>query len=407
ASTAAFLAAVLACGQTGPVAAGASPGNAPGPIRIASIIDLEGPFRVLGRPLRKGLAAALRDRIVDGRNVELLIRSDRYDWIQTADRVRELLEFEPVAMVANLGAPGAEVALPLLEFVGVPAIAFHTGADIVFENQPGAVKLMPSYADEAAFLITEAIAGGVQPNQVCAMVRDDVTGVVLLHGMARGLRGHVESESAVLAIEALLEAFENEGLRNEIGPVGVFNFENVSIVPGYRSLKRWEKMQDTRCKLVLMIAGHQILGRFAFFARYKGEDWILAGSTTIASAEKAALEMRQVGYADRLILSRFVPKADGGDALTSRAKTLLGPDLNESSLYGFIAGELVLHMLDEADGDYSLDGLLATLGHSPVVVGGVRMDFRDGRSGLSAIQLNHLTDQGWKSVTKSTWKEWR
>ena len=106
-------------------------GVLPDVVRVAGVMDLEGRSRDLGRGMRAGIEAALRDEYVGLRRVEFEALDDAYTPGKTAAAVNRLLAGGIFAMIGNVGTPTAAVALPLLAQAGVPAVGFFSGAALL------------------------------------------------------------------------------------------------------------------------------------------------------------------------------------------------------------------------------------------------------------------------------------
>jgi ABC-type branched-subunit amino acid transport system substrate-binding protein len=169
--------------------------------------------------MKMGITAALeranRNGGVNGRKVRLIALDDGYEPARTAPNMRKLIEKDKVlAVIGNVGAPSATVAVPIANEEKTLLFAPYTGGPYLRKTPPDryVINFRASYAEELAAII-DALVGiaGLKPEQIAFFTQRDSYGdagfALGLAALERhGLRDrksilHVEYERNTLAVE--------------------------------------------------------------------------------------------------------------------------------------------------------------------------------------------------------------
>lgn len=383
-------------------AAAADPGIFPTAIRFGGVMDLEGRSRGLGQGMKRGIEAALGGRSVRGLRVDYVTLNDSYTPNKTVDATRRLVDQGIFAMLGNVGTPTAKVSLPILAEAGVPAVGFFTGAGLLRPGEGDIVNFRASYVQETEAVIRGAIDNGVKPGEICAFVQNDAYGMAGVTGIRRALVQVTGTEAIIKQLDLVLAQQGENPARNEMGPVGVYQRNTFVSKPGYQSLKTWEVVSGLRCRLVVTVGTYAAVARFAGYARYKGEKWIVS-AVSFTGADNLREALAELKVASGVLMTQVVPPPSSTLPIVLEAKRALGDDLGWVSLEGYIVGRLWLKALTDAAAPLSRASVLAALKNQQFDLGGLRIDFKDDNQGSDLVVLTQLTPNGFEPMRASEW----
>lgn len=376
-------------------------------IVVGSVLDLEGHSRGLGIGMRTGLEAAFLGQKVQGKRIVLSAMNDSYSPQLTMQATERLLDDDIFLMIGNVGTPTAKVSLPILARKGVPAVGFFTGADLLRPGEGDVLNFRASYVQEVAEVIMQAVDNGVRLNQICAFVQNDAYGMAGVQGIKRALRNQPGSSEIVSVMDKILQAPSNNGAspeRNGIGPVGVYERNTLSSREGYESLKQWEKSQQTNCRLVVTVGAYSAIGRFAGYARYKGEDWLIS-AVSFTGANDLAKTLQEFGVTDRLIMTQVVPPLTADLPIVLAAKKALGNEFGYVSLEGYIVGTMFVEMLKRIDGPVTRSAFVAAARNSQFDLGGIGLDFRNDNQASDLVTAIQYRDKSYQPLGALDWAQ--
>jgi ABC-type branched-subunit amino acid transport system substrate-binding protein len=384
-------------------AGAAEPGITDTAIRLGGVMDLEGRSRGLGQGMRAGIEAALAGAQVHGRTVEFVARNDSYTPEKTVAATRRLVEQGVFAMLGNVGTPTAKVSLPILAERRIPAVGFFTGAGLLRPGEGDIVNFRASYVQETEAVIRSAINAGVPPAQICAFVQNDAYGMAGVTGIRRALLQQPGTEAVVKRIDMLLAQPGEDPPRNGLAPVGVYRRNTFVSKPGYDSLKSWEAERGEPCRVVVTVGTYAAVARFAGYARYKGERWIIS-AVSFTGAANLRESLAEVKIDRGVIMTQVVPRLDSSIPIVVQARSALGERFGHVSLEGFIVGKLWLRAMEQAGPDISRQGALTALLGRRFDLGGLPMDFTDDNQGSDLVILTLLTPDGFRSMGAAGWR---
>jgi ABC-type branched-subunit amino acid transport system substrate-binding protein len=371
-------------------------------IRIGGVLDLEGRSRGLGLGMKAGIDAAIRGQRVHGKRVEYATLNDSYTPKRTIEATNAVLDQGVFVVIGNVGTPTARVSLPILAQRKVPAVGFFTGAGILRPGVGDIINFRASYVQETAAVIRSAINAGLNPAEICAYVQNDAYGMAGVEGIRRALGTLRGTEVVVKTLQLVLQQTgENPG-RNNIGPVGVYQRNTFTSREGFRSLKNWEEVSRTRCKLVVTVGTYNAIAKFAAYSRYKGERWVVSAvSFTGADNFQSALADSEIR--DRVIMTQVVPPLDSDIPIVIEARKKLGEQFGWVSLEGYIVGKLWLAGMENIKGDVTRAAFLRAIRGRIFDLGGLKMDFSSDNQGSDLVLLTHLTQRGFVPMPASAW----
>jgi len=371
-------------------------------VRIGGVMDLEGRSRGLGLGMKAGIEAAIRDQRVKGRRIVFVTHNDSYTPSKTIEATDALIAQGIFLMIGNVGTPTAKVSLPILAENKVPAVGFFTGAGLLRGNVTGIVNYRASYVQETAAVIRTAIAAGVNPAQICAYVQNDAYGMAGVVGIQSALKEVPGTDFMTKTLAVILQQSGENPARNNLGPVGVYQRNTFTSRSGYLSLKNWEELSNTPCKVVVTVGTYNAISKFAAYSRYKGENWIIS-AVSFTGAGNFSKALADAGINDRVIMTQVVPPLDSKLPIVAEARQRLGEHFGWVSLEGYIVGKLWLRTMQNVKGTISRQKFLdAVLGHK-FDLGGLKLDYSKDNQGSDLVILTNLTPDGFKPMSVSAW----
>jgi branched-chain amino acid transport system substrate-binding protein len=375
-------------------------------ISLGSVLALKGKAKGLGEGMKTGLEAAFKSQKIKGREVELLFENDFYEPEKTVESTQKLIDKGIFLMIGNVGTPTTKAVLPLLKKDNVPAVGFFTGAGLLREGSALVINYRASYIQETASVIDAAIANGLNPNQVCAYVQNDSYGMAGLTGVKLALERAQVSPNILSLYDKLLTMTGDDPDRNNLGPVGVYRRNTVTILPGYESLKNWEKKTGQACKLIITVGAYANIAHFARNAIKSGENWIIS-AVSFTGADDFWKDLKKYDAIKNIVMSQVVPLLDSDLPIVQEAKQVLGQDFGFVSLEGYIVGKMTVKILNDIEGELTRDNFIAQVKKSHFDLGGIDIDFTESNDFQASNQviLSYLTDSGYQLITESIWKE--
>jgi len=365
-------------------------------------MDLEGRSRGLGLGMKTGIEAAIRNQRVKGRRVEFVTLDDSYTPSKTIEATKALVTQGVFVMIGNVGTPTAKVSLPLLAQSRVPAVGFFTGAGLLRPGEGDIINYRASYVQETAAVIRAAIDAGVRPAQICAYVQNDAYGMAGVIGIQRALSALPGTELVTKTLDIVLARQGENPSRNDLGPVGVYQRNTFTSRSGYLSLKNWEKVSKTPCKVVVTVGTYNAISKFAAYSRYKGEDWIIS-AVSFTGAGNFHRALADAGISDRVIMTQVVPPLDSTLPIVAEARQQLGGQFGWVSLEGYIVGKLWLSVMQNVQGPISRAKFLAAVKGRKFDLGGLELDYSKSNQGSDLVVLTRLTPDGFIPMSESAW----
>ena len=372
-------------------------------IRIGGVMDLEGRSRGLGRGMRVGIEAAFAGQLVQSRRLEFVALNDSYTPAKTIDATQRLLDQGVFVVLGNVGTPTAKVSLPILAEHKVPAVGFFTGAGILRPGVGDIINYRASYVQETAAVIDAALKAGMTPKNVCAYVQNDAYGMAGVVGIKRALAASPGSAQIIKAIDQILALEGEDPPRNNIGPVGVYTRNTFTSRAGYQSLKSWEARSGAPCRLVVSVGTYNAIARFAGYARYKREDWIIS-AVSFTGADDFRATLNEFGVTDRVVMTQVVPSLDSNLPIVVAARRALGDDFGYVSLEGFIVGKMLLAAMLNTKGELTRANLLRTIRGNTFELGGLKLDFVDNNQGSDLVVTTYLDGNQYRVMGPAVWE---
>ena len=201
-----------------------------------------GPAAELGRGMRLGIQAALKEANeaggVHGRRLELVTVDDGYEPEAAIRNTRRLIEDEGVfALVGGVGTPTSRSAVPVAEEQGVPYIAPFTGAGFL-RGEPHVINLRASYAQETEEMV-ERLTRDLGVERIAVVIQNDSFGRAGLAGVRAAL-----DRRAMEAIAIGVYPRNTTAVKTAIVDIEVGRPEAVIVVGAYQpvaSLIAWAR----------------------------------------------------------------------------------------------------------------------------------------------------------------------
>ena len=371
-------------------------------IVIGGVMDLEGQSRNLGQNMKDGIEAAFKGIRIQGKNLEFRVLNDSYTPTLTSKQTEQLIKDDVFAMVGNVGTPTAAVSLPLLAQANIPAVGFFTGAGLLRPGIGDIINFRASYVQEAAKVIEGAVNAGLKPQNICAYVQNDSYGMAGVEGIKEALEDRPGSREIITRIDEILGLAGDNPERNNIGPVGVYQRNTLTSREGYESLKSWEAKSNSQCKLVVTVGTYAAIGRFAGYARYKGEDWVIS-AVSFTGAESLASVLSEFDVNDRVIMTQVVPELDGQLAIIHEAKKALGEDFNYVSFEGYLVGRMFVAILQSIPGEINRKNFLLAAHSAHIDLDGLPLDFSTGNQGSNLVTATYYSNKEYRAMTPADW----
>ncbi len=366
-------------------------------IVIGGVLDLEGQSRGLGIGMRDGIQAAFAEDKIQGKQLEYQALNDSYTPELTEQQTRKLINEGIFAMVGNVGTPTAKVALPILASHNVPAVGFFTGAGLLRPGPGEVINFRASYVQETAKVIEQSMLAGVSPSQICAFVQNDAYGMAGVEGIKLALSSKPGASGIINKLDQILSKEGENPQRNGIGPVGVYQRNTLASRAGYESLKKWEQQESVSCRLVVTVGTYNAIGRFAAYARQKGDDWMIS-AVSFTGADNLRTVLSQYGVINKVIVTQVVPDLDSDLPIVQQAKKALGERLNVVSLEGYIVGRMMVELLKKIDGDITRESFRRVARNSLLEIGGLTLDFRGDNQGSDLVILTYLNNKTYQTI---------
>ncbi|OUR88681.1 branched-chain amino acid ABC transporter substrate-binding protein [Gammaproteobacteria bacterium 42_54_T18] len=373
-------------------------------IRIGGVMDFEGQSKGLGLNMKKGILAAIQGKQSHGKRIEFITQNDSYSPSLTIKATEKLIDDGIFIMLGNVGTPTAKVSLPLLAESNIPAVGFFTGAGILRPGVGDVVNFRASYIQETAAVINSALESGVDPREICAYVQNDGYGMSGVEGIKKAIANKRGARKITKLLDQLLSMNGENPLRNNIGPVGVYQRNTLNSKSGYESLKRWERTQNVTCKLVVSVGTYNAIGRFAGYSRYKGDQWVVS-AVSFTGAENLKSVLAEFGVTDGVVMSQVVPNLDDDLPILKEARRKLKEDYGYVSLEGFLVGKMLIGALNNIQGEITREKFLSAINGERFNLGGVKLNFRGSNQGSKLVTMIYYKNGEYSTLDKNTWKK--
>ncbi len=373
-------------------------------IKIGGVLDLEGRSKGLGQNIKKGIDAAFDGVKIKDRSIEYVTLNDSYTPEKTIQSTNELIKQKVFLFAGNVGTPTAKVSLPILAEKNIPAVGFFTGAGLLRPGKGTIINYRASYIQETASVIKAALKSGVKATEVCAYVQNDAYGMAGIEGVMRALDNVSGNEKIIGTLQKIISLKGKNPARNNIGPVGVYKRNSYFARPGYKSLKAWEKKQNTQCKIVITVGSYKSVTELIAYSRYKKEPWIFS-AVSFTGANNFKSSLAEFKIKDGVIMTQVVPLLDSDVPLVQEARKKLGQDYGYVSLEGFIVGKLVIYGLEKIKGEMTRKRFTDSILNSRFSIGQLTFDFLENNQGSDLVNLMALKQGEWVEGTNSNlWK---
>ena len=363
-------------------------------IKIGGVMDLLGDSSGLGQGMKLGLEAALKGQTVKDRQVELTILNDFYNPQTTIEATQELVNQGVFAMIGNVGTPTARVSLPILAENKTPAVGFFTGAGLLRPGVGDVINFRASYVQEVAAVIEAAFDAGVKATEVCAYVQNDSYGMAGIAGIKAVFANQPDTQELVDTLDRIMNMEGPNPPRNNLGPIGVYVRNTLKSKDGYESLKNWEAVSGSACRVVITVGTYVPIANFAGYSRYKGENWLIS-AVSFTGAENFRVSLEENGITEGVIMTQVVPDLNSPLPIVAQAREILGEQMNYVSLEGFVVGKMFLKIAESIEGNISRAGFLNAVRGQVFNLDGLVLDFTNDNQGSDMVLMTYLKDDNY------------
>jgi hypothetical protein len=225
-----------------------------------------------------------------------------------------------------------------------------------------------------------------------------------ISGVRKALLRHEAPQSLIRLYDEILSRSGDEPVRNNIGPVGVYQRNTVEILPGYRSLKTWEQRSGRNCRLVVTVGAYENIAHFIRYAR-KSENWLIS-AVSFTGADNFRDDLVRYGIDNGVLMTQVVPQLDSSLPIIAEARRALGANFGYVSLEGYLVGRMLLRLLEDTPGDLTRKNFMAHARQARFDLGGLEIDFaRDGNQASQLVNINVLERGIWVEASQHFWNK--
>jgi len=381
-------------------AAHAIPGISKNRIVIGGVMDLEGRSKALGTGMKLGISVAIRGKKVKGKTFKYITLNDSYNPEKSISATNDLIDKNIFLVVGNVGTPTAKVTLPILAKNNIPAVGFFTGAGLLRPGKGNIINYRASYVQETAFVINAALESGVKVNEICAYVQNDAYGMAGVTGIKRALSQKSGTKKIITLLNQIIAMPGNNPERNGIGPVGVYQRNTFSARAGYLSLKNWEKLSKTPCRLVLTVGAYTSVAGFIGYANMKKEDWVYS-AVSFTGATNLKNILATYGVHNKVIVTEVVPALNSNLKIVRQARKELGKDFDYITLEGYLVGKMMLAIMEKIPGkNITREAFVSAAKNSSFDIGGFIFDFTSDNQASDLVTPTYLVDGSYRIARK-------
>ncbi len=383
----------------------AVPGVSSTKITIGGVMDLEGRSKALGTGMKTGIIAAIRGKKIKGKSIEFITLNDSYNPEKSIVATNELIDKKIFLVIGNVGTPTAKVTLPILAKNNIPAVGFFTGAGLLRPGKGDIINYRASYVQETAFVINAALRAGVKTNQICAYVQNDAYGMAGVTGIKRALIKKPGTKKIIALLNQIIAMPGNNPRRNGIGPVGVYQRNTFSARAGYLSLKNWEKVSNTTCRLVLTVGAYTSVAGFIGYANMKKENWVYS-AVSFTGATNLKNILATYGVHNKVIVTEVVPPLNSKLKIVTKARQLLGKKFSAITLEGYLVGRMMLAIMEKIPGKtLTRQAFVLSAKSSKFNIGGVDFDFTSDNQASDLITPTYLKNGVYQIARRRDFKK--
>ncbi|VAW92037.1 ABC-type branched-chain amino acid transport systems, periplasmic component [hydrothermal vent metagenome] len=382
----------------------AVPGVSSTKITIGGVMDLEGRSKALGSGMKMGISAAIRGKKIKGKSIEFITLNDSYNPEKSIAATNELIDKKVFLVIGNVGTPTAKVTLPILAKNNIPAVGFFTGAGLLRPGKGDIINYRASYVQETAYVINSALRAGVKTNQICAYVQNDAYGMAGVTGIKRALIKKSGTKKIIALLNQIIAMPGTNPKRNGIGPVGVYQRNTFSARAGYLSLKNWEKISKTRCRLVLTVGAYTSVAGFIGYANMKKENWVYS-AVSFTGATNLKNILATYGVHNKVIVTEVVPPLNSKLKVVAKARKLLGKKFSSITLEGYLVGRMMLAIMEKIPGKIiTRQAFISAAKSSKFNIDGVTFDFTSDNQASDLITPTYLKNGIYHTARRSDFK---
>jgi len=153
---------------------------------------------------------------------------------------------------------------------------------------------------------------------------------------------------------------------------------------------------------VVTVGTYAAIGRFAGYARYQGEDWVIS-AVSFTGAENLSDILTEFGVTDRVVMTQVVPELDSNLAIVKQAMNALGDDFNYVTFEGYLVGRMFIEILKALPGEPNRRSFLSAARNARFDLGGLVLEFIGDNQGSDLVTTTYYSNKEYRPMTTSDW----
>lgn len=288
---------------------------------------------------------------IGGRRLRLVALDDSYQADPVRDNMLRLIDQEQVvAVIGNVGTPGAAVAVPIANERKVLLFGTYSGADLLRKTPPDryVLNLRASYAEETSMMVRGLFRRGIRPQEIAFFTQNDAYGDSGFAGAVQAIKETGFTDTASLAH-------------------GRYDRGTIAVESGVMALVE----AKVRPKAVILVGTYTANARFIRLAKQVVPSALFLNVSFVGSA---ALNQALGPDAEGVIVAQVVPHYDSSlpgvrefRALMARYAPAVPPSFIE--LEGFLAAKAMVEGLRRASPNITRERLIDALESGPIDIG--------------------------------------
>lgn len=344
----------MAC-LVAPLAVIQLPAQAGAPIVLGMSAAFSGPSAELGRGMRTGIELMVR-RVneaggIGGRRLRLVAVDDSYQADPVRDNMLRLIDQEQaVALIGNVGTPGAAVAVPIANERKVLLFGTYSGADLLRKTPPDryVFNLRASYAEETSVMVRGLFRRGIRPREIAFFTQNDAYGDSGFAGAVQAIKETGFTDTASLAH-------------------GRYDRGTIAVESGVMALVE----AKVRPKAVILVGTYAANARFIRLAKQVVPSALFLNVSFVGSA---ALNQALGPDAEGVIVAQVVPHYDSplpGVREFRESLARFAPTVPPSfiELEGYLSAKALVEGLRRASPNITRERVIDALESGPIDIG--------------------------------------
>lgn len=351
-------------------------------ILLGQVGAFTGNIAMVGIGMRDGVNAAFKEANerggVRGRQLELLSLDDKYEPLESLVAMKSLItNGRIVALVGCTGSPTLAATLSLINNAKIPLVGSFSGLESLYAHDKSSVfQIRPSYHAEIETIVDHLIKD-LEIQRISIFYQNDTFGLEGLEGLKKSL--------------------EKRGLT--LASAGSYVRNTVNVRSGFEDIEKGHP------EAIILVATYGPCIKFVEMVRQRKLDVTLA-AVSGCEPEIIAKQLGAKGqgvYATLVVPWLTESTAPVVDRYTTAMKAAhLEADIGSISLEGYIAGRLIVEILNALQGEINRANFLQTVDRvKDFDIDGFKLSYNSESRGSSKVYLTEMqADSTLKPVDK-------